>query len=291
MAVDGNGNLHIFIGVFPGSSFGETGPTPIPTGIWGLADLYTSDQGTTWYGQLVAQPDTYVGGLGDATNIQEGNRPFVSRSYDGTKMFFGRFDTRIDFGDPSNDFPDLYVSGYDINSHLWTAATVMTVGSGAEGICTYGLGSYYAKDDGACTYTIPAAYMTMSATINDPCDYFYIDGATLACADFVNAGAPILLAPTGVNEITKPDYHFSVSSNYPNPFSGTTYLDVTLPSATDVTIEVSNMIGQVMSTTRHNLHAGQNLKVPVDCSTFAKGVYVYKVIAGSEVATKTMTVR
>jgi hypothetical protein len=290
MAVDGDGNLHMFIGVFPGSSFGETGSTP---GTWGLADLYTTDHGAHWYGQLIAQPNTYVGGYGDATNIQEGNRPFVSRSYDGTKMFFGWFDTSPDFGTPANDFPDLFVEGYDITTHKWTAATDMTpLGNPANGICQYGLGSYYAKDDGACTYTIPAAFMTMQVDINAACDYFYLDGATLTCADFVNAGDSIQLYPfpVGISAIPAVS-HFSVSSNYPNPFSGTTYLDVTLPSATDVTIEVSNMVGQVVSTTRHNLHAGQNLKVPVDCSTFAKGVYVYKVIAGSEVVTKTMTVR
>lgn len=290
MAVDGNGNLHILVGVFPGNSFGESEST---TGTWGLADLYTTGHGSpgSWYGQLIAKPTTYLGNFSDATNIQEGNRPFVSRSYDGTKMFFGWFDTRPEFATTLNDFPDLFVKGYDINTGLWTVDSNMTQGTSADAVCQYGLGSYYVKDDGACTYTIPAAYMTMEATMNDPCDFSYIDGATFSCSDFVIAGAPVLLSTTGISQVIKPDYHFSVSSNYPNPFSGTTYLDITLPSATDVTIEVSNMIGQVMSTTRHNLHAGQNLKVPVDCSTFAKGVYVYKVIAGSEVVTKTMTVR
>jgi hypothetical protein len=54
---------------------------------------------------------------------------------------------------------------------------------------------------------------------------------------------------------------------------------------------VSNMMGQTISTKVYqNLTSGVN-KLEIDGSNLAKGMYVYKVIAGQEVVTKTMTVR
>jgi hypothetical protein len=195
MAVDGNGNLHIFTAVFPQSNFGES---LVDTGTWGLADLYTTDHGATWYGQLVAKPNTYAGNYGDPTNIQEGNRPFVTRSNDGMKLFFGWYDTPPDFATPLNDFPELYVCGLDIATNMWTPDTDMTFATAADGICTFGLGAYYAKDAG-CTFTIPAAFMTMQVDMNGPCDFNYIDGVNLTCADFIIPGTPLFLQTTHCN--------------------------------------------------------------------------------------------
>jgi hypothetical protein len=186
MVVDGNGNLHIFVGVFPQSSFGESQADP---GTWGLADLYTTDHGATWLGQLVAKPNTYAGNYGDPVNIQEGNRPFVSRSDDGMKLFFGWYDTDSIFGVPTNDFPDLYVTGLDIATNMWTPVTRMTEATVAEGMCTFGIGAYYVKDTN-CTFTIPAAYMTVVMDVDNPCDFFYLDGVNVTCADFTIPGAP-----------------------------------------------------------------------------------------------------
>jgi hypothetical protein len=289
MAVDANANLHIFVGVFPQFSFGET--DWMAAGDWGVADLYTTDQGVHWYGQLVGKPQTYLANWNDATNVQEGIRPFITRSWDGTKLFYGWFES-----DPSidglNNYPDLMLAGYDITSNMWTAVTNMTAGSLAEAVCSFGLGAYYAMDN-SCVYEIPAAYMIMQGDANGVCDFHYLDNATLACSDFtITAPAPIPLNSNtlGVNEVTKPTA-FSVSANYPNPFNGSTTVKVNLPSAIDVTIEVTNMVGQMMSSKVYtNLVAGEN-KLVIDGASLAKGMYTYKVIAGKDIATRTMMVR
>jgi hypothetical protein len=296
--VDANGNLHIFVGVYPGSGFAVTQFDP---GTWGVADLYTTDHGSSWYGQLVGKPNAYTGNYNDITNIQEGNRPYISRSWDGTKLFYTWFDTDPNiFGTPLNDYPDVYVAGYDISTNMWTPIVRASAGSLVEGACQFGLVSPYVIDSGNCIYTIPVAIMTMedpnasaSTGANGPCDYSYLDDITFNCSDFTITApnAPILLYPTAIkNDIAAPS-HFSVSSNYPNPFNGSTYVDVTLPKSADVTIEVSNMVGQALSTKVYqNLSAGKN-KLEIDGSNLAKGVYVYKVTVGQDVVTKTMTVR
>jgi hypothetical protein len=292
MAVDGSGNLHILVGVFPQFSFGESIDANNSPGAWGLADLYTVDGGTNWKGQLVAKPNTYMGSLGDATNVMEGVRPFVTRSWDGTKMFFGWFDTPPIFSVTTNDFPEMYVVGWDMTSDMWTAVTDMTTGSLADGACGFGMGSYYAMDNGSGTYEIPGGYMTMSSDANGVCTFHYLDNANITSADFVNtAPTPIPLhsCTVGVPDLSK--HTFSVSANYPNPFNGSTTIKVTLPFAVDVTIEVTNMVGQMMSSKVYtNLSVGEN-KLVIDGSSFAKGMYTYKVIAGKDVVTRTMMVR
>src|SRR5207249_1328572 len=53
---------------------------------------------------------------------------------------------------------------------------------------------------------------------------------------------------------------FIVSENYPNPYTGKTSVDVTLSHAADVSIEISNVIGQTLLTLNYkNLHAGKNV--------------------------------
>jgi hypothetical protein len=292
MVVDASGNLHIFVAVLPGANFGETMSDP---GTWGLADLYTTDKGTHWYANLVAMPNTYWGTYGDQTaQVFEGPRPHISRSNDGTKLFYSWFDTHPDFGVPTNDFPDLYVRGYDMTTNMWSNIVNVTKGTIAEGAATFGLVSYYAKES-SCNYIVPAAYMTCVPDVDNPCDYYYINEVSLTCDSFIVAPPmpPILIADytVGVNEVHVSG-NFRVSANYPNPFTGATSVDITLSKQMDVTIEISNMVGQSVSTKIYsNLSAGLNRGVALDVANLAKGVYVYKVIAGQDIVTRTMTVR
>jgi hypothetical protein len=83
---------------------------------------------------------------------------------------------------------------------------------------------------------------------------------------------------------------FIVSSNYPNPFTGKTSVDVTLAKSSDVTIEISNIVGQsLISTNYKNLHSGLNT-LTIDASSLSHGLYFFTVKAGNNSVTKTMTV-
>ena len=94
----------------------------------------------------------------------------------------------------------------------------------------------------------------------------------------------------GTNDPAVTASAFNVSSNYPNPYSGKTSVDLTIAKVSDVTIEISNAIGQVLSTeTYKNLHVGVNT-LTLDGSSLSKGLYFYTVKAGNESATKTMSV-
>ena len=86
---------------------------------------------------------------------------------------------------------------------------------------------------------------------------------------------------------------FEVSQNYPNPFNPSTVISYSIPTAEFVTIRIYNMLGQEIATLlNEELNAGiykvtwngmndSGVKV-------ATGTYIYRVTAGSNIATKKM---
>ena len=75
---------------------------------------------------------------------------------------------------------------------------------------------------------------------------------------------------------------FSLEQNYPNPFNPTTNISFTLPSATQVTLEVFNMLGQKVATLIKNesMAVGSHTQ-NFDASNLSSGLYIYRISAGS----------
>lgn len=84
-------------------------------------------------------------------------------------------------------------------------------------------------------------------------------------------------------------YEFGLGQNYPNPFNAHTQIPVTLPEASDVRIQVYNVLGQeVARPVDEMLPAGRH-EILFDASGLASGTYIYRITAGSETSTRTMT--
>ena len=81
-----------------------------------------------------------------------------------------------------------------------------------------------------------------------------------------------------------------VSQNQPNPFSSTSTVYVNLHKASELTMEVTNMMGQVVyRVDAGHATAGLN-KLTIDGSQLSNGVYFYTVRAGEAKVTKKMIV-
>ncbi len=94
----------------------------------------------------------------------------------------------------------------------------------------------------------------------------------------------------GFREIT-PAEIFKVSQNYPNPFSNETQVMVYLTETTDVTLTVTNMLGQVvMSKDLGQFHAG-NSEITIDANGLEAGIYTYTISTGSYSVGNKMIVR
>ncbi len=80
-----------------------------------------------------------------------------------------------------------------------------------------------------------------------------------------------------------------LNQNYPNPFNPTTNIDFALPESAQVSLEVYNMLGQQVATLENGyLSAGQH-SVTFDGSGLSSGVYLYRLQAGNQVLTRTLT--
>ena len=74
---------------------------------------------------------------------------------------------------------------------------------------------------------------------------------------------------------------FILSQNYPNPFNPTTTIEFSLPNAEFVNLTIYNVLGEEVATlVSEKLTAGK-YKYQWDASTFASGVYLYRLEAGA----------
>ena len=81
---------------------------------------------------------------------------------------------------------------------------------------------------------------------------------------------------------------FNLMQNYPNPFNPSSNISFSVPEASQVRLEVYNMLGQRVSTlVNGKLQAGWHT-VEFDASGLSTGTYIYRIQAGDFVSTKKM---
>jgi hypothetical protein len=82
--------------------------------------------------------------------------------------------------------------------------------------------------------------------------------------------------------------NFALEQNYPNPFNPSTTIKFALPTTSNVTLTVYNMLGQKVSTLINDkMNAGFH-SVPFDASNLASGMYIYRIEAASFTSIKKM---
>ena len=95
-----------------------------------------------------------------------------------------------------------------------------------------------------------------------------------------------LLSPgTSTTEV----YDASLASVFPNPATDYTNVKINVGSAADVSIQVTDVMGQLVSKRNLGTIAGTQ-NVSYDVSDLAAGNYVFKIVAGDKVATQKVSV-
>ncbi|MCH8557657.1 MAG: T9SS type A sorting domain-containing protein [Balneolia bacterium] len=80
----------------------------------------------------------------------------------------------------------------------------------------------------------------------------------------------------------------SLEQNYPNPFNPTTAITYTLPEASEVRLEVFNLMGQRVAVLEQGSVSAGSHTVSFDAGSLASGMYIYRLQAGSHIETKKM---
>jgi hypothetical protein len=100
---------------------------------------------------------------------------------------------------------------------------------------------------------------------------------------------------TGVTPPPSIPTDFVLGQNYPNPFNPTTLINFSLPKEAPVTFEVYNMLGvKVRTLMSSETHSAGTYTISWDGRNdsgvgMPSGVYMYRVLAGSYMASKKMT--
>ncbi|MBI3586700.1 MAG: CHRD domain-containing protein [Ignavibacteriales bacterium] len=114
----------------------------------------------------------------------------------------------------------------------------------------------------------------------------------------VNAGGEIrgqVLGVTGIAtsveriENTLVPTSFTLEQNYPNPFNPSTVINFQIAKASQVSLKVYNLMGQVVATLLDGVKEAGAYKVTFDAKSLASGIYFYQLAAdGALLQTKKM---
>ena len=81
-----------------------------------------------------------------------------------------------------------------------------------------------------------------------------------------------------------------ISQNFPNPFNGVTYVEVTLNKTSNVSLEVYTLAGQKIVANDYGLKSAGNHTLKIDGSQLTTGIYFFTVSAGENKITRKMMV-
>ena len=79
-----------------------------------------------------------------------------------------------------------------------------------------------------------------------------------------------------------------LAQNYPNPFNPSTQIRFALPEASDVQLEVFNMLGQRVAMLASGQYPAGWHTVSLDAGDWSSGVYLYRLRAGSQLSQRQM---
>ncbi len=109
-----------------------------------------------------------------------------------------------------------------------------------------------------------------------------------ALASDETANAVYLEAMNGGESNLLPE-QFTLSQNHPNPFNPVTNINFSLSDACNVSLEIYNIMGQKVETLINDLREAGEYSIEWDGSSYASGVYFYRLRAGEFTETRKMT--
>lgn len=264
--VDGNGYVHIVVGLEDSTKFGLGGA-------YAVVELFETADG--WDSKIIAGDLDYVSSYNDAVSPglgQTGYNPLIATNTAGdyfvaTYIYAEAPDTLVDiymvhraeggeWSEPINltETPMMNENG----SHL--APMLKDNGDGS-----YVAFSGYWYEDGQTGY---ATYSDVAPTA------FYV--------------APVAILPSSVEGEEELSYSFDLQQNYPNPFNPSTTIKYSVPQLSDVSIKVYDVLGKEVATLIDAQQAQGVYEVNFDAANLASGMYIYTIQAGSFTSSKKM---
>lgn len=304
IGVDAWGNPHIGVSVFIAGPGLDPGYIMVEPESFGVFDIYSiDDNNEEWQAVNLGSLSTYQGDYiyPGSDPLIEYNRIDVTSSWDGMKMFFTWIETRLP-GVETNISPDIYARGFDLFNNKITIDTSDTGIGGATNVTTFSeamwqsyfkSASYYAIDEGDpgdMTYTIPLVYADMDPQdVTQPVQFKYIQDFSYLDADFILPTGNPPISPVSIKEPSDKNIAL-VMQNYPNPFNSNSSIIVTLVNSSDLSLEIYNITGQVVTEIHKGTVAAGSHSFTIDGSALKAGIYFYTITAGTQKVTRKMVI-
>ncbi len=287
LSVDINGNPHLIFDVGVGSQDytiytsyeGSVGCG----GIVAMMHVFSPNGGEDWLGDTLGLLHTFRGEFpyaGSTDPVSEDNRPYISSTMDGTKMFFSWIDTNVPDNEDNNQ-PDIYCKGHNVVNNTYSETYVVTEFTQAWFSAWNGTASKYVFDNGDGSYTVPFVYQQIDPMdFGAPVQFWYIDNFTLTDAD--------LGVIQDVEELNA--LQFTVSDNYPNPAREVAYMDVTTKEKSTIRYDITNLIGQTVWTGQALETTAGKHQLRFDTGGLNTGIYMCNVRIGDRTISKKLIV-
>ena len=114
----------------------------------------------------------------------------------------------------------------------------------------------------------------------DPVAFRYVDDFVISDSDF-----GVWTSTAEVNQ----DF-ISISNNYPNPAREMTNVNMSLIEPANVTLEVSNLIGQKVKTINYGPYAKGMHTISFNVADLESGIYIYTISTGKDAVAGKMIV-
>ncbi|TVQ12625.1 MAG: T9SS C-terminal target domain-containing protein [Balneolaceae bacterium] len=95
--------------------------------------------------------------------------------------------------------------------------------------------------------------------------------------------------PTSIDGARERAGRISLDQNYPNPFNPATSIRFEIPEPAAVTLEVYDMLGQLVATIADGQYAAGSHLISFNATALSSGVYIYRLEAGGQRITRKMT--
>jgi hypothetical protein len=299
--VDGNNKLHIFCEAAQAASdnvdslnFGIFDNTLYDTyetanGEWvavRIGQILTSIPAAT--GSTTGTPNDFGWAVGWDARAQ------VCRNADGTKIGYTWADT-----DPNissiNEYPDIFGAALDLTSGQYSDSINFTVGTAYEANNYWHYSARQGWNDaGSGDFVVPiasASPLNAGGLDTDPWMHQFVSGVQFPSSAYVHAipaSANLGACVVGIKEVTA---SLSSSAIYPNPAADKTVVNVSMTNSANVSVQVTNAIGQVVKTMNLGTVAAGLHSFSMDVNDMPQGFYIVSVTMGSKVVSHKLNVQ
>ncbi len=175
---------------------------------------------------------------------------------------------------------DLYVTYFDDTTHVGGQTYKLNISKITDSL--YNIGEYQGRRENYPYLTKDKKKMVFQANYDGVFRYYisYL---------LVDENGDTVLTSLNPNETQNPG-NYALNQNYPNPFNPVTQIEYALPEKSEISVKVFDILGNEIAVLASGLYEPGRYTVPFDGSSYASGVYIYKLSYGrGQTITKKMT--